>query len=44
MRYVGRSHADIVKAREEWEASSDRLGVIEDFPAAAFPPPPCRAP
>ncbi|MFJ9558615.1 pirin family protein [Streptomyces fuscichromogenes] len=30
--FVGRSHEDIVKAREDWEASSDRFGVIEDFP------------
>lgn len=37
--FVGRSHEDIVKAREEWEASSDRFGVIEDFPGGPLPAP-----
>ncbi|MGW0708333.1 pirin family protein [Streptomyces sp. NPDC002643] len=38
--FVGRSHDDIVKARAEWEASSDRFGVIEDFPGGRIPAPP----
>ncbi|MFJ3778156.1 pirin family protein [Streptomyces sp. NPDC090075] len=37
--FVGRSHEDIVKAREDWEASSDRFGVIEDFPGGRLPAP-----
>ncbi|MEU1184040.1 pirin family protein [Streptomyces sp. NPDC005820] len=37
--FVGRSHEDIVKARADWEASSDRFGVIEDFPGGRLPAP-----
>ncbi|MFE7074015.1 pirin family protein [Streptomyces sp. NPDC057620] len=37
--FVGRSHEDVVQAREEWEASSDRFGVIEDFPGGPLPAP-----
>ncbi|CAM5610344.1 Pirin family protein OS=Streptomyces tendae OX=1932 GN=GUR47_06110 PE=3 SV=1 [Streptomyces tendae] len=37
--FVGRSHEDVVKAREDWEASSDRFGVIEDFPGGRLPAP-----
>ncbi|MEW2572328.1 pirin family protein [Streptomyces sp. NPDC047070] len=37
--FVGRSHEDVVRAREEWEASSDRFGVIEDFPGGPLPAP-----
>lgn len=37
--FVVRSHDEIVKAREEWEASSDRFGVIEDFPGGRIPAP-----
>ncbi|MFK0158710.1 pirin family protein [Streptomyces sp. NPDC090493] len=37
--FVGRSHEDIVKAREDWEASSDRFGVIGDFPGGRLPAP-----
>ncbi|MEU4685840.1 pirin family protein [Streptomyces xinghaiensis] len=37
--FIGRSHEDIVKAREDWEASSDRFGVIKDAPAAPLPAP-----
>ncbi|GLU49015.1 pirin family protein [Nocardiopsis ansamitocini] len=37
--FVGRSHEDIVKAREDWEASSDRFGVIEDSPGGRLPAP-----
>lgn len=38
--FVVRSHDEIVKARQEWEASSDRFGVIEDFPGGRIPAPP----
>ncbi|WP_413760007.1 pirin family protein [Streptomyces sp. MMBL 11-3] len=37
--FIGRSHEDIVKAREDWEASADRFGVIEDFPGGRLPAP-----
>ncbi|MEV8391705.1 MULTISPECIES: pirin family protein [unclassified Streptomyces] len=37
--FIGRSHEDIVKAREDWEASSDRFGVVEDFPGGRLPAP-----
>ncbi|MFE3597943.1 pirin family protein [Streptomyces sp. NPDC059142] len=37
--FVGRSHEDIVRAREDWEASSDRFGAIEDFPGGRLPAP-----
>ncbi len=37
--FIGRSHEDIVKAREDWEASSERFGVIEDFPGGRLPAP-----
>ncbi|MGC9496927.1 pirin family protein [Streptomyces sp. WG7] len=37
--FIGRSHEDIVKAREDWEASSDRFGVIDDFPGGRLPAP-----
>lgn len=37
--FIGRSHEDIVKAREDWEASSERFGVIEDFPGGRLSAP-----
>ncbi|MFD5279157.1 pirin family protein [Streptomyces rubrogriseus] len=37
--FIGRSHEDIVKAREDWEASTDRFGTIEDFPGGRLPAP-----
>ncbi|WP_395577019.1 pirin family protein [Streptomyces sp. BK79] len=37
--FIGRSHEDVVKAREDWEASSERFGVIEDFPGGRLPAP-----
>lgn len=36
---VGRSHEDMVKAREDREASSGRFGVIRDFPGGPLPAP-----
>ncbi|MGW7294577.1 pirin family protein [Streptomyces xiamenensis] len=35
--FIGRSHEDIVKAREDWEASSDRFG--EELPGGRLPAP-----
>ncbi|WP_328584873.1 pirin family protein [Streptomyces sp. NBC_00370] len=37
--FIGRSHEDIAKAREDWEASSERFGVIEDFPGGRLSAP-----
>ncbi|MFD4723287.1 pirin family protein [Streptomyces sp. NPDC058423] len=37
--FIGRSHEDIVIAREDWEASSDRFGIIEDSPGGRLPAP-----
>ncbi|MGP3914954.1 pirin family protein [Nonomuraea sp. 10N515B] len=30
--FIGRTHEDIVRAREDWEASSDRFGVVDGYP------------
>jgi quercetin 2,3-dioxygenase len=30
--FIGRSHEDIVKAREDWQAGSDRFGEVEGHP------------
>lgn len=30
--FIGRSHDDIVRAREDWEAGSDRFGEVEGYP------------
>jgi redox-sensitive bicupin YhaK (pirin superfamily) len=37
--FVGRSHDDIVRAREDWEASSDRFGVVEGYPGGRLAAP-----
>jgi redox-sensitive bicupin YhaK (pirin superfamily) len=37
--FVGRSHGDIVQAREDWEASSDRFGVVTGYPGDRLPAP-----
>lgn len=37
--FIGRSHEDIARAREDWEAASDRFGTIEDFPGGRLPAP-----
>lgn len=37
--FIGRSHEDIVRAREEWQAASDRFGAVEGFPGARLPAP-----
>jgi hypothetical protein len=30
--FIGRTHEDIVQAREAWEASSDRFGEVKGYP------------
>ncbi|MFJ8361043.1 pirin family protein [Streptomyces sp. NPDC093984] len=37
--FIGRSHADIAKAREEWQNSSDRFGVVEGYAGNRLPAP-----
>ncbi|MFD8033649.1 pirin family protein [Streptomyces sp. NPDC059717] len=37
--FIGRSHEDIVRAREDWENSSDRFGVVEGYPGDRLPAP-----
>ncbi|GHB45561.1 hypothetical protein GCM10010377_40450 [Streptomyces viridiviolaceus] len=37
--FIGRSHDDIVRAREEWEQASDRFGAVEGYPGDRLPAP-----
>ncbi|MEV5438458.1 pirin family protein [Streptomyces sp. NPDC052682] len=37
--FVGRSHDDIARAREEWEAFSDRFGAVRGYPGRRLPAP-----
>ncbi|WP_149823160.1 pirin family protein [Streptomyces tailanensis] len=37
--FIGRSHEDIVRAREDWQAGSDRFGEVEGFPGRRLPAP-----
>ncbi|MEU4104117.1 pirin family protein [Streptomyces tanashiensis] len=37
--FIGRSHEDIVEAREEWEKASDRFGTVEGYPGDRLPAP-----
>ncbi|MFM9494056.1 pirin family protein [Streptomyces galilaeus] len=37
--FIGRSHEDIVRARADWEASSDRFGQVEGYPGSRLPAP-----
>ncbi|WP_243076122.1 pirin family protein [Microbacterium sp. SS28] len=41
--FVGRSHEEIVEAREEWEARSDRFGRVEGHGDVRIPAPPLPA-
>lgn len=38
--FVGRSHEEIVQARDEWEAGSDRFGTVEGHGDVRVPAPP----
>ncbi|GAB3995792.1 hypothetical protein GCM10029992_13990 [Glycomyces albus] len=42
--FIGRSHDDIVQAREDWEAASDRFGEVEGIRATAYPRRACPTP
>lgn len=37
--FIGRSHEDIVKAREDWQAGSDRFGEVEGHPGGRLSAP-----
>ncbi len=37
--FVGRTHEDIARAREDWETSSDRFGVVRGYPGNRLPAP-----
>lgn len=37
--FIGRSHGDIVRAREEWQAGSDRFGEVEGHQGRRLPAP-----
>ncbi|MER6073316.1 pirin family protein [Streptomyces sp. NPDC001817] len=37
--FIGRSHEDIAKAREDWQNSSDRFGAVEGYPGDRLPAP-----
>ena len=38
--FVGRSHDDIVRYRQEWEQEDDRFGAVSGYPGARLPAPP----
>ncbi|SFY48540.1 pirin family protein [Streptomyces sp. F-1] len=38
--FIGRSHDDIVRAREEWQSASDRFGSVDGCPADRLMAPP----
>ncbi|WP_322619815.1 pirin family protein [Streptomyces acidicola] len=37
--FIGRSHEDIAKARDDWQNSSDRFGAVEGYPGDRLPAP-----
>ncbi|MEU5654888.1 pirin family protein [Streptomyces sp. NPDC047737] len=37
--FVGRSHEDIVRARQDWEAASERFGHVDGYPGERIPAP-----
>ncbi|MGI5471814.1 pirin family protein [Streptomyces sp. CA-132043] len=37
--FIGRSHQDIVRAREEWERASDRFGAVDGYDGKRLPAP-----
>ncbi|GAA2285631.1 hypothetical protein GCM10010145_54770 [Streptomyces ruber] len=37
--FIGRSHDDIVRAREEWQDASDRFGAVEGYDGDRLPAP-----
>ncbi|MFE6774515.1 pirin family protein [Streptomyces sp. NPDC057702] len=37
--FIGRSHQDIVRAREDWQNASDRFGTVEGYDGGRLPAP-----
>ncbi|CAM5343474.1 hypothetical protein SGLAM104S_08709 [Streptomyces glaucescens] len=37
--FIGRTHDDIVRAREDWQDASDRFGRVEGYPGDRLPAP-----
>ncbi|MFI6645481.1 pirin family protein [Streptomyces sp. NPDC050504] len=37
--FIGRSHQDIVEARDDWERASDRFGAVDGHPGERLPAP-----
>ncbi|MEV5204732.1 pirin family protein [Streptomyces sp. NPDC087769] len=37
--FIGRSHEDVVRAREEWQQASDRFGAVQGYPGDRLPAP-----
>lgn len=37
--FIGRSHEDIVKAREDWQNSAERFGAVDGYPGDRLPAP-----
>ncbi|MFI9803738.1 pirin family protein [Streptomyces sp. NPDC052301] len=37
--FIGRSHEDIVRAREDWQNASDRFGAVQGYPGDRLPAP-----
>ncbi|GGV85261.1 hypothetical protein GCM10015535_31500 [Streptomyces gelaticus] len=37
--FIGRSHDDIVRAREDWESASERFGAVDGYPGDRLPAP-----
>ncbi|MEW2399469.1 pirin family protein [Streptomyces sp. NPDC046862] len=37
--FIGRSHEDIVRAREDWQTGTDRFGTVEGYPGHRLPAP-----
>ncbi|MFF8727018.1 pirin family protein [Streptomyces sp. NPDC015171] len=37
--FIGRSHEDIVRARADWQNSSDRFGTVDGYPGERLPAP-----
>ncbi|PRY59900.1 hypothetical protein B0I28_103374 [Glycomyces artemisiae] len=38
--FIARTHDEIVEARDEWEAATDRFGAVEGYPGSRLPAPP----
>jgi len=37
--FVARTHEDIVQARQDWEAATERFGAVDGYPGERLPAP-----